>query len=111
MSERMDNAMLLGERCWARAMEASPAFVAQYLAVSEALLLSQPDVTGDLFKRACDLSQIRLPDGLHHNVWVSGPKSLKSIGWIEEIDTVIPTSPHNHMRSVTRWRSLLYTSP
>jgi len=41
-------------------------------------------------------------------VWVSGVRALQFLGWIYPMGKVEPTKAHNHMPSVTRWRSLLF---
>ena len=49
-----------------------------------------------------------LPNKLHHNTWVSGVRALQEIGWIEPITKVEPVQSHNHMDSVTLWRSKIF---
>ena len=44
----------------------------------------------------------------HYNTWVSGINVLKRIGWIERVKKIEPVEMHNHMDSVTLWKSLLY---
>lgn len=105
MSERMDRAMRMADECWKKAMRVSPEFVSDYLHVAEHPLLCNPEVSGDRFKKACVERGVILPEGLHHNTWVSGPRFLERIGWVTRIKKVIPLEMHNHMPSVTLWQS------
>lgn len=105
--ERMQRAMYLADECWEKAMNVSPDFVRGYLRVAEELLLCNPQVSGDQFKRACVERRVLLPEGLHPNTWVSGPRFLEKLGWMTRIEKVVPTAMHNHMPSVTLWRSNL----
>jgi len=107
-SLRMQNAMEQAHRCWARAVNVSPAFVEKYLALCEQLLLSRPEVPGDEFRGYCQRNGLVRPAALHPNVWVSGPRALTSLGWVEKKARVEPTQMHNHMHVVTLWRSLIF---
>ena len=107
-SERMLNAMDLASRCWSKATHAAPSFVENYFSHCEALLLSKPVVTGDEFRSFCNEMLLFLPNNLHHNTWVSGVNALQEIGWIEPITKVEPVQSHNHMDTVTLWRSKIY---
>lgn len=108
VTDRMTNALDLADRCWAKAVAKSPEFVENYLAVAEQLLQEKHLVRGDEFRERCKLAGIFRPPELHHNVWVSGVRTLQLIGWITENSKVVPTSMHNHMNVVTLWRSNLY---
>ena len=108
MSERMKRAMALADKNWGKAMAVSPEFVERYLELAEALLLSRPLVMGDEFREHCRVNGLRRPPELHHNVWVSGPRALSKMGWIVSMGKVEPAQKHNHMPSVTLWRSLIY---
>ena len=110
-SERMKRAMILADKCWAKAMAVSPDFVERYLSLSETLLIGRPVVMGDEFREYCRANGLRRPSALHHNVWVSGPRALSSLGWIVPVSKVEPAQRHNHMPSVTLWRSLIYGQP
>ncbi len=103
--ERMEEAMVLADRCWSKAAKAAPEFVEQYLASAEELLLNRFIVRGDEFREHCRRRMIFLPKALHHNTWVSGVRALSLIGWIEPIMKVTPEQGHNHMDKVTLWRS------
>jgi len=100
--------MVLADKCWSKAMAVRPDFVEQYLVLSEALLLDRPLVMGDEFRAFCQMKGLRRPSDLHHNVWVSGPRALQQIGWIVPVAKVEPAQKHNHMNSVTLWRSMIY---
>ena len=93
---------------WRKAMTVSPEFVEEYLRLSEALLLQRPIVMGDEFREYCRMNGLRRPKELHHNVWVSGPRALSKMGWIVSMGKVEPAQRHNHMPSVTLWRSLIF---
>lgn len=108
MSERMQNAMALADKCWAKAWETHPDFVEQYLRHSEELLLSRQLVPGDEFRAHCGRRGLIRPAALHHNVWVSGPRALSHLGWIEKAGHREPEQFHNHMHIVTVWRSKIY---
>lgn len=103
--DRMENAIVLADRCWRKATRAEPEFVEQYLASAEELLINRSIVKGDEFKENCRRRMIFLPKTLHHNTWVSGVRALSIMGWIEPITKVIPAQRHNHMDTVTLWRS------
>lgn len=107
-SERMINAITLANKCWAKAIAKEPDFVEKYLEFAEELLKTKPAVLGDEFRHYCADKKLFRPSTLHHNVWVSGVKALQSIGWINPIKKVEPTQSHNHMPSVTMWRSEIY---
>lgn len=108
-SERMDNALDLADKCWEKAYKAAPIFVMRYLELAEQLLESKPQVTGDEFRDYCARNKLFRPVELHHNVWVSGVRALQTLGWITRAGKVEPCKMHNHMPSVTLWRSELYT--
>lgn len=107
-SERMENAINMAEKCWEKAMSQSPEFVERYIELAEGLLITKPQVTGDEFREYCAVHGLRRPSNLHPNVWVSGVRALKSIGWIDPIAKVEPVKMHNHMPVVTMWRSNLF---
>lgn len=109
MSTRMANAYALADKCWGKAYRAAPEFVEQYLTAAEQLLMSKPTVTGDAFRAHCKEAGVRLPGSLHPNTWVSGPRALQAMGWIEPICRVEPEQTHNHMPSVMLWRSKLFS--
>lgn len=108
MTSRMEVAVVLADQCWKKANRSSPEFVEQYLASAEDLLLVRPIVMGDEFKEHCRRKQLFLPKSLHHNTWVSGVRALNIIGWIEPISKVVPVQMHNHMETVTLWRSKIF---
>lgn len=108
MSERMDFAFGLGEDLWRGAIVKYPLFVEDYLDFGEDLLLSKREVRGDEFKAYCEKRGLIKPAALNHNVWVTGPRILTKLGWMEAIGRVEPELFHNHMRSVTLWRSLIF---
>jgi len=105
---RIEEAMVLADRCWQKAHRAEPLFVESYLASAEDLLVNRPIVMGDDFKEHCRRGMIFLPKTLHHNTWVSGVRALNIIGWIEPISKVEPVQRHNHMESVTLWKSKIF---
>ncbi|NBW17494.1 MAG: hypothetical protein EBR82_56890 [Caulobacteraceae bacterium] len=107
-SERMVEALELADKCWAKARSTCPEFVEQYLFVAEDLLHHKSLIRGDEFREACRKAHVFRPSELHHNVWVSGVRTLKLIGWISEMGKVEPEAMHNHMPTVTLWRSNLY---
>ena len=104
---RIEAALELADRCWRRALYKEPRFVAQYFESAEDLLAYRPVVMGDEFREHCRRRQIILPSGLHHNTWVSGVRALNLIGWIEPVTKVTPIQRHNHMDSVTLWKSTI----
>jgi hypothetical protein len=108
MNERMENALNLAKQCWQKAYRKDPKFVGQYLLYAEKLLSSMPVVLGDEFCDYCKVNLLFLPEALHHNTWVSGVRMLQTIGWIVPITKVVPEKMHNHMDSVTMWKSVLY---
>lgn len=108
MDSRMDNALTLANQCWAKAMKAEPEFVEKYLACAEQLLMHKPIVLGDEFREFCAKNGVYRPKTLHPNVWVSGVRALKFLGWIHPMGKVEPTKAHNHMPLVTQWKSLLF---
>ena len=107
-STRMENAMIAADRLWGKAMAVAPAFVERYLELCEQLLTERPYVRGDVFREYCRDKGLVRPARLHPNVWVSGPRAMEHLGWIEKNGKVEPLAAHNHMPSVTLWRSLLY---
>jgi len=108
MTTRMENALALADKCWEKANKANPEFVERYLELAEQLLLSKPMVLGDEFKDYCANNRLFRPASLHPNVWVSGVRALKSIGWIAHKGYITPTKSHNHMPSVSLWSSTIY---
>lgn len=107
-SERMQDALDLADKCWSKAVNTSPLFVERYLELAEELLSSKLLVTGDEFREYCRNNHLFRPPELHHNVWVSGVRALKLMGWIYPVQKVEPVKRHNHMPSVTLWRSGLF---
>lgn len=107
---RMDNAMKLAEKCWSKALAQEPAFVERYLELAEQLLATKPVVLGDEFREHCAKNKLRRPSTLHPNVWVSGVRALKSIGWISHAGYTTPTKSHNHMPSVSMWKSMIFSN-
>jgi len=105
MDDRMQQAIMLADQCWGKANRSEPEFVEQYLASAEELLINRPIVMGDEFREHCRRRMIFLPKSLHHNTWVSGVRALNIMGWIEPITKVAPEQSHNHMDTVTLWRS------
>ena len=105
---RMEEAIVLADRCWGKASRAEPEFVEQYLASAEELLVNRPIVMGDEFRAQAELNGLRLPNTLHHNTWVSGARAMQQIGWTSPISKVEPMHSHNHMPSVTLWRSNIF---
>lgn len=108
MSARMENAIALAEHCWEKAYRAEPEFVERYLELSHDLLQTKPELTGDEFREHCAKNLLFRPKTLHHNVWVSGVRALESIGWITKVKKVEPVKMHNHMPTVTLWRSNVF---
>ncbi len=108
MSPRMENALFLADVCWSKANQTSPEFVENYLQLAEELLLTKPEVTGDEFRAYCAKNRLYRPKELHPNVWVSGVRALRSLGWISPLAKVEPVKNHNHMPSVTLWRSEVF---
>lgn len=108
-SERMENALALADKCWEKAYKVAPEFVERYLELAEELLMKRQIVTGDEFREYCYRNGLHRPATLHPNVWVSGVRALgKSFGWIAPMCKVEPVKAHNHMPSVTMWRSMIY---
>jgi hypothetical protein len=105
---RLEEAMLLADKCWGKACFAEPQFVEEYLSVAEYVLIHRPIVMGDEFREQCRERGLMLPQSLHHNTWVSGVRALNIIGWIEPIQKVAPEQRHNHMETVTLWRSQIF---
>lgn len=109
MTTRMEHAILLANDCWEKMSVKHPEFVEAYLEIAHDLLESKYMVQGDEFRDACRRAGLFLPPGVHPNAgWVSGVNALKNLGWISRIGDSEPTKPHNHMRTVTLWRSELY---
>jgi len=79
MTDRMENAIKLAEKCWGKAMTANPEFVERYLELAEELLLSKREVLGDEFRDYCRETMLFRPAKLHHNTWVSGVKTLNTL--------------------------------
>lgn len=108
-TERMQNAMALADKCWEKAYKEAPDFVERYFQLAEELLTRKPLVTGDEFREHCRNNGLHRPAVLHPNVWVSGVRVLdRGLNWIEATGKVLPVKAHNHMPSVTLWRSKLY---
>ncbi len=108
MTPRMENALALADKCWEKANKSNPEFVERYLELAEQLLTSKPVVLGDEFREHCGKNLLFRPKELHPNVWVSGVRALKSLGWVEHQGYTTPTKSHNHMPSVSVWRSMIY---
>jgi hypothetical protein len=108
MTERMKQALILADKCWGKAYRASPEFVEQYLEIMQNLLLICPVVMGDEFRAKCENQGLKLPSNLHHNTWVSGARAMQQMGWISPVSKVEPVHSHNHMPSVTLWRSNIF---
>ena len=100
--------MELADKCWGKANKAEPKFVETYMTLAEELLSSKPTVTGDEFRDYCANHKLFRPATLHPNVWVSGVRALHTLGWISRIQKVEPVKAHNHMPSVTLWRSEIF---
>ncbi len=107
---RMENAIKLAEKCWSKAMKEEPEFVEQYLKLAEQLLCTKPVVLGDEFREYCAKHKLRRPASLHPNVWVSGVRALKTIGWVSHAGYTAPTKSHNHMPSVSMWNSMIFSN-
>jgi hypothetical protein len=107
-STRMQDAIILADKCWHKANRAAPEFVIEYLNFAEGLLIARPIVMGDEFRSHCAKGGLFLPNKLHHNTWVSGVRALYTMGWIEPVGKVEPEQSHNHMPEVTLWRSQIY---
>lgn len=109
MTPRMDNALSLADKCWGKAYVAAPDFVERYFELAEQLLTTKQVVTGDEFREYCRNNRLFLPANLHPNTWVSGVRALhKGLGWIAPTGKVEPVKMHNHMPTVTLWRSMIY---
>lgn len=108
MTERMEQALILADKCWGKAYRASPIFVEKYLEILQSFLLARPVVMGDEFRAHCELQGLRLPDNLHHNTWVSAARAMQHMGWISPVTKVEPAQPHNHMPLVTLWKSNIF---
>jgi len=108
MSARMERALILADKCWEKANNTAPEFVERYLELCEELLTTKPLVQGDEFREYCNMYKLYRDSKLHPNVWVSGVRALKALGWIEPLAKVVPTQSHNHMPSVTLWRSAVF---
>ena len=109
MSERMEKALELADKCWGKANAVEPEFVERYFELAEKLLLTKPVVLGDEFRAHCRDNLLFRPSTLHPNVWVSGVRALQSLGWITTIYRVEPKQSHNHMPFVTAWHSTLFS--
>ena len=107
-SARMEAALELADKCWEKANRSNPEFVERFLELAEELLSMKPLVTGDEFREHCSNNKLFRPKELHPNVWVSGVRALKSLGWITPVQKVEPVKAHNHMPSVTQWRSEVF---
>ena len=108
MTPRMEAALSLADKCWQKANTTNPEFVERYLELAEELLAQKPLVTGDEFREYCRDNRLFRPAGMHSNVWVSGVRALKNMGWISPVRKVEPVKAHNHMPSVTLWRSSIF---
>jgi hypothetical protein len=96
-----------GAHLWGKTEERAPEFAEGYLRHCRELLLGKTIVQGCEFREYCSRKGLVRPAILHHNVWVSGPRVLQKLGWIEPMGSVEPVHTHNHMRTVTLWRSLI----
>ena len=101
----MERAMAAAQSCWERALKQAPEFVDAYFRHCEHLPLCHDEINGDQFTKYCRKQGLNLPDGLHHNTWVSGVNAMESAGWITKVGKVVPTEMQNHMPGVTRWKS------
>lgn len=108
-SARLLNAFKQAEECWERAVAVDPEFVEMYLELAQCLLEANEVVTGDAFRSFCAQRGLRRPPTLHPNTWVSGVNVLRNLGWVTPITKVEPKGMHNHMNSVTLWKSTIYT--
>ena len=108
MTARMEHAMMLANQCWEKMSMKHPEFVESYLEIAHDLLEGQYTVQGCDFRYACYRAGLYLPQGVHHNTWVSGVNALKALGWITQIGETEPAKAHNHMRTVGLYRSELY---
>jgi hypothetical protein len=104
----MEYAMRMADACLDKAMRVSPDFVQRYLMVAEALLRAYPEVPGDRFRKVCAECKVFLPKELHHNTWVSLVRFVAKLGWMFDNGKITPSERHNHMPSVTQWRSMIY---
>ena len=111
MTPRMEQALAMADKCWQKANALHPEFVERYLQLAEQLLTQKPLVTGDEFKDHCRNNHLFRPIDLHSNVWVSGVRALHRMGWIAPVRKVEPVKSHNHMPSVTLWRSEFFDQP
>jgi len=108
LTPRMEAALALADQCWGRANRIKPEFVERYLELAEQLLLTKPEVSGDEFREYCAIHGLYRPEELHHNTWVSAVRVLQLVGWIRPIGKIEPQKNHNHMETVTMWRSQIY---
>lgn len=108
MLTRMERALVMADKCWEKANNTAPEFVERYLELAEELLATKPAVRGDEFRSYCMRHKLKRDHRLHPNVWVSGVRALHSLGWISPIRKVEPVELHNHMPSVTLWRSEVF---
>lgn len=108
MNLRMENALALADKCWTRANQTCPEFVENYFYLAEKLLMTKPVVTGDEFREYCAQNRLYRPKEMHPNVWMSGVRALRAVGWISPLAKVEPVKNHNHMPTVTLWRSEVY---
>jgi hypothetical protein len=108
---RMAHAFHLADKCWGRACRKEPEFVRRYLAIAEQYLTITEFVTGDQFSKVCRAQGLDTPPSLDRNVWASGVNALVVIGWITKKGVTVPTGLHNHMNTVTEYKSNLYRAP
>ena len=108
MNDRMKQALILADKCWKKAYQSEPCFVEQYLELMQNFLLMRPVVMGDEFRAQSKANNLQLPTSLHHNTWVSGARAMQQMGWISPISKVEPVHSHNHMESVTLWKSNIF---
>ena len=108
MTPRMENTLALADKCWTKAYTTNHEFVENYLELAESQLKAKPLVNGDEFREHCANNKLYRPFNLHPNVWVSGVRALKTLGWVFPVQKVEPVKAHNHMPSVTLWRSTIY---
>lgn len=108
MSARMEHAMSLADACWGKAYRTAPKFVETYFDLMETYLLRNQYIRGDEPRKVAAVNKLRRPKSLHHNTWPSGVRALMLLGWIEKVEDVTPQEAHNHMPTVSRWRSMIY---
>lgn len=103
MSERDD---VIKSAIAAGADNADPLWKYYYGELASILLTEQQYVSGDDLKYFCRMRGLWEPDT--HNRWGSMLAVLTSKGWIEPLNVIKPHRNHNHMNSVTFYRSTLF---